>query len=272
MQAPQKPRGRPKAADVDQTIIQSLDRALDILAELSRADSVSLTELSLITRQSPSTVYRVLSTFARHGMAEADANQQWRIGPGAFRIGSRFLRQSNLLDASRPIMRDLMQSTQETANLGIDDNGQVLFLSQTETSQTIRAFFPPGTRNPLHSSGIGKAILAWYAPERVAAIVANHGLKRFTDTTITDPDDLSEDLARARQKGYAFDNEERTNGMRCIAAPVFDPFGEPVAGLSVSGPGFRIPPNAVSEIGAKVRAAANELSKAIGGESPAGQN
>ncbi len=266
MNVNKRTRGRPKAADGEQNIVQSLDRALEILSELARADRVSLTELSLLTRQSPSTVYRVLSTFALHGMAEVGTDQQWRIGPGAFRIGSRFLRQSNLLDASRPIMRDLMQSTQETANLGIDDNGQVLFLSQTETHQTIRAFFPPGTRNPLHSSGIGKALLAWYTPDRIRSIVTTEGLKRFTDTTITDLDDLLDDLAKARRKGFAFDNEERTDGMRCIAAPVFGPFGDPVAGLSVSGPGFRIPANAVNELGTTVRAAANQLTRDIGGQ------
>ncbi|MDU8927082.1 IclR family transcriptional regulator [Alisedimentitalea sp. MJ-SS2] len=261
-------RGRPRAFHdkTDQNTIKSLDRALAILATLSETDSLSLSELADRANQPAATVYRVLTTFARHDIVNLNNQTQlWRIGPGAFRIGSRFLRQNNLLENCRPIMHTLMLATNETANLGVENRDQVLFVSQSETHQTIRAFFPPGTRNPMHSSGIGKALLAEFPPDRVAGIVERMGLQRFTDNTITDPNSLSEELEKTRQQGYAFDDEERTEGMRCVAAAVFDPFGNPVAGLSVSGPSFRVPRNAVPELGARVKAAANDLTHAIGG-------
>ena len=142
----------------------------------------------------------------------------------------------------------------------------MLFISQIETHETIRAFFPPGTRNHMHSSGIGKALLAHFDPARLNAIIAKEGLVRFTDKTITDADTLDAELTRIRRSGYAVDDEERTDGMRCIAAPVFNVHGEPFAGLSVSGPSFRIPINATPEIGRMVRQAAQNLTLAIGGQ------
>ncbi len=264
-------RGRPRAFDDknEQNTIKALDRALAILGELSQADSLSLSELADRSDQAPATVYRVLATFESHEMVRLDPRSQlWRIGPGAFRIGSRFLRQNNLLEYSQPIMRRLMQATNETANLGIENRDQVLFVSQVETHQTIRAFFPPGTLSAMHASGIGKALLAEYRPDQAAGILERRGLERFTDQTITDPEAMADELARTRKRGYSFDDEERTTGMRCIAAAVFDPFGSPIAGLSVSGPSFRLPINATQELGALVKQAAAELSAAIGGRAP----
>lgn len=263
-------RGRPRAFHdkTEQNVIKSLDRALHILSELSAHDSLSLTELSDNAGEAPATVYRSLATFEAHDIVRLDPRTQlWRIGPGAFRIGSRFLRQNNLLEYGQPIMRNLMQATDETANLGIENNGRVLFVSQAETHQTIRAFFPPGSLNPMHSSGIGKALLAEYSTARVTDIVNRVGLQRFTDSTITDPEKLTEELARTKKRGFSFDNEERTEGMRCVAAPVFGPYGNPIAGLSISGPSFRVPENAVHELGALVKQAAQELTNAIGGDS-----
>jgi IclR family acetate operon transcriptional repressor len=265
---PKRARGRPRALSTpsEQNTIRSLDRALDILKALSQSESVSLTELSSQTEQSPATVYRVLTTLSTHEIVEMDeANQTWHVGPGAFRIGARFLHRNNLHNASRPIMRALMNATDETANLGIEQQDQVLFLAQAETHQSIRAFFSPGSQNPMHSSGIGKALLAHFSEDRVRTITGRIGLARFTDNTITNIDTLLEELAAVRTNGYAFDNEERTTGMRCIASPVFDPYGEPVAGISISGPAFRIPLNAVSELGQKVRNAASKLTTAMGG-------
>ena len=203
-------RGRPRALDSksEQNTIKSLDRSLGILTELSEVGSLSLSELSDRTQQAAATVYRSLATFEKHEIVRLDPKTQlWRIGPGAFRIGSRFLRQNNLLEYCQPIMRELMQATDETANLGIENRDQVLFVSQVETHQTIRAFFAPGTMNPMHSSGIGKALLAEYPQERVEGIVDRMGLERFTPHTVTDPDKLTAELAITRKRGFSFDNE-----------------------------------------------------------------
>lgn len=269
---PKRQRGRPRSFhdQTDSKTIQSLDRALTILARLAADDGAALTELSERAGQSPTTTYRVLSTFQRHEMVEFDeAEQLWYIGPGAFRIGSSFINRSNILQVTRPIMQRLMRLTGETANLGIQRDGKVMFISQAETPKTIRAFFAPGTLSPMHASGIGKALLAQYSSEKIDDFVARHGLPRISDRTITGKQALLDELEKVRALGYAVDDEENTPGMRCVAAPVLNAWGEPVAGMSVSGPSFRMAQHRIPEVGRQVRALASEATRALGGK-PAG--
>lgn len=261
-------RGRPRSWNdtSEQNKVKSLDRALVILERLSERGGATLSDLAEDLRQSPATVYRVLYTFEARGMVDFDpVAQTWHIGAGAFHIGSRFLRRTSLVERARPFLRTLMQQTEETANLGVMRDGQVLFLSQVETHHNIRAFFPPGAMSPMHASGIGKALLAQLADKEVASIVRRHRLVRFTDETLVTPESLAADLAETRKRGYAFDKEEKNPGMRCIAAPVFDMHNEPVAGVSISGPSARIPDSRVEALAAAVRTAAVQLTEALGG-------
>jgi IclR family acetate operon transcriptional repressor len=120
----------------------------------------------------------------------------------------------------------------------------------------------------MHSSGIGKALLAWYPEERARDIIARQGLPKFTTLTLTTETALLCDLARTRERGFAIDDQERAEGMRCVAAPVFNAHGEPVAGLSVSGPAFRMGLSDANRIGALVRATADLVTEATGGTRP----
>ena len=270
--APRRARGRPRDwhDKTDQNTIKSLDRAMEVLERLSQLGGTTLSALAADTGQSPATVYRVLVTLEGRGIVEFDAGEQlWNIGAGAFLIGSRFLRRTSLLERARPILRDLMEATGETANLGIVQGGSVLFVSQVETHETIRAFFPPGTMSPLHASGIGKALLAQMPPQRLARHLEQNPLTGFTPHTLTKYPALHSDLDAIRARGYSIDAEEKTLGMRCIAAPVFDVHGEAVAGLSVSGPTSRVAPEAIPRLGAQVILAAQALTQAMGGRGSA---
>ncbi|MEM0937335.1 MAG: HTH-type transcriptional regulator BhcR [Pseudomonadota bacterium] len=265
-----RPRGRPRAfADkTEQNTIQSLDRAMAILEGLAEAGAATLTELASRLGQSPATVYRVLITLEARGIVELDPEEQsWAVGPRAFLIGSSFLRRASVVERAQGPMRQLRAETGETANLGVARGDEVMFVSQAETDETLRAFFPPGTLSPLHASGIGKALLAWFDPDQRAAYFARAELTRFTGHTLTSRDALAEDLDRIRARGYAVDNEERSTGMRCVAAPVFDASGAAVAGLSVSGPVSRVTLEATARLGSDVARAAAALSAALGATS-----
>ncbi len=265
-----KPRGRPRAFEdkTDQNTVQALDRALGLLEHLAR-QGMTLTELAQVSGQAVATVYRALITLRGRGMVEVEeAGQIWHVGAGAFRVGTAFLRRTKVVERARGPMDALMRGTGETANLGVESGDEVLFLSQVETHEAIRAFFPPGTKGPMHSSGIGKALLAFYPVERVRAIVARQGLVRFTQATLTDEAALLGNLARTRDRGFAVDDQERAEGMRCIAAPIFNAHGEPVAGVSVSGPAFRVGLSDADRIGAMVRATADQVTMATGGVRP----
>lgn len=266
-----KPRGRPKSFHdkTEQNTVQSLDRALTILRAVSEANGLSLTDLAARTEQSVPTVFRVLTTLQTHGFVEIEEpGQLWHVGGGAFRIGSGFLRRTKIIDRARQPMDRLMRMTGETANLGVEHRDQVLFLAQIETHEAIRAFFPPGTLGAMHVSGIGKALLAWLPLARVARIIDERGLSRFTAQSHTDLASLSADLIETRARGYAVDDQERAEGMRCVAAPIFNAYGEPVAGLSISGPTFRIDLSDTGRLGALVKAAADEVTEATGGRLP----
>ncbi|AXI44000.1 HTH-type transcriptional regulator BhcR [Sulfitobacter sp. SK011] len=263
-----KSRGRPRDWDdkTAQNTIKSLDRAMGVFEFLSEAQGKALSTLASDLGESPATVYRILVTLEGRGLVEFDQmDQVWHVGPRAFIIGARFLKRTSLVERARPIMRHLMEATGETANLGIEQNGYVLFVSQVETHASIRAFFPPGTLSRLHASGIGKALLAQMDIPRIDKLLSAAPMEQFTEFTLTDRDALMADLSETRARGYAIDGEERNIGMRCIAAPVFDIHGEAVAGISVSGPTSRVGTDQIAEFSKEVVAAAQELSAAIGG-------
>lgn len=263
-----KARGRPRGWDdkTAQNTIKSLDRAMEVFEHLSEAQGKTLTTISEETGQAPATVYRILVTLEGRGLVEFDHREQvWHIGPKSFVIGTRFLRRTSLVDRARPILRKLMEETGETANLGVEQAGAVLFLSQVETHASIRAFFPPGTLSPMHASGIGKVLLAHMDADRLDRWLAGAELQAFTDRSITAAGALKAELARIRARGYSVDNEEKNTGMRCIAAPVFDVNHEAVAGISVSGPTSRVGESEIDRLSRPVIAAAQRLTQAIGG-------
>lgn len=265
----QQPRrkGRPKGfySKPAQSTIQSLDRALDVLDLLAAHTGLTLTEIANALDQSPATMHRVLATLEARDIVEMDPQtQSWHIGSATYRLGSAFLHRSGVVERSRPAMRRLMEQTGETSNLGIEMNGNVMFISQIETTETIRAFFPPGTISPMHASGIGKALLSRYSDDRIDAFLRGRHLESFTSKTVITPDALKDDLRRTRDKGWAFDDEEKTTGMRCVASPILNTFGEAIAGISVSGPTNRMSEDRIEEVARLVCAAAEEVSRGMG--------
>lgn len=268
---PRRSRGRPRtqSPDAEGATVQALDRGLMLLSALAKQGEVTLSELALGVGMPPSSAHRLLVTLQKHGIAAFDeATQNWSVGVEAFRIGSAFTHRTNLVEAGREVMRHLMEETGETANLGIAADGFVVFLSQVDSQNPIRAFFRPGTRGHMHASGIGKALLAELSQAEVEQLLQKTGLPSFTAKTLTSPKALFADLETTRRRGWSFDDEERHAGMRCVAAPIFNAYGEAIAGVSVSGPSVRFPDDAVAETGPKVRRAAQAITQRIGGETP----
>ena len=264
-------RGRPRTQlnDAATAPVQALDRGLKLLEMIANTGPLTLSDVSLRLGLPASTVHRLLATLDAHGFVAFDhATQEWAIGIECFRTGSSFLQRTNLVEASRATLRDLMEASGETANLAIAADGNVVFISQVETHNPIRAFFRPGTRGPIHASGIGKAILSTKSRKAVEATLQKHGLEQFTAKTLTSPGAFFDDLAAAADRGWTLDNEERYEGMRCIAAPIFNAHGEAQAGLSISGPAVRFPDDLIAEFGPKVKRAAHEVTELIGGRAP----
>ncbi|MBX2882398.1 MAG: IclR family transcriptional regulator [Granulosicoccus sp.] len=263
-------RGRPRLQPAllqEPTTVQALERGLTLLQLLSRYDSASLSDLSLQMGLPTSTAYRLLSTLQKMEFVSFDDNtQEWSVGIEAFTVGSSYFNRANLVESSRPVMRELTNDTGETANLAVlTDAGSVTFLTQIESSHPIRAFHLPGTRSHAHASGIGKALLAELNRAQIESIIKQTGLTEFTPNTLTQPRRLFEDLDESFCRGWAFDDEERYVGMRCIAAAIHNGSGEAIAGVSISGPTARFDNDAVSALGLRVREAAIQITQLIGG-------
>lgn len=262
-------RGRPRKhpSEIDNAPVQALERGLNLLKLLADEREVSLTDLAMRAGMPASTAHRLLLTLQGHRFADYDENtQNWMIGVEAYRIGSGFLNRINLVEAAQPFMQDLVRQTGETANLGIVDNGEIVFVRQIETPNPIRAFFRPGTRSQMHASGAGKALLAERGRSEVEAILQTHGLQEFTENTLTKPADLFAELDSIRTKGWSFDDQERYVGMSCIAAAVHGPNNEALGAISVSGPSARFTEQSVAEFSTIVRSAARDLTAALGGQ------
>lgn len=266
-----KGRGRPRSlkAAITGGAVQALDRGLSLLEILAEEDGLTLSELSRRSGVSASTVHRILLTLESRAYVQHDMERGlWLVGVGAFKTGSAFLRNRRVANMGRATMHGLMEASGETVNLGIEDNGEVVFISQVESHDTLRAFFRAGSRGAMHASGVGKALLAEFPEHRVRQICAVRRLERFTEHTITDLGELLSELAQGRRNGWALDDEERSLGMRCVAAPIFNEHAEAIAGVSVSGPAVRVTPRKLDDYGPMVRRAADEITRSIGGRLP----
>jgi len=266
-------RPRPSAAKLpaersDQ--VQSLVRALTIVNRLAATDEgATLTEVAQQVGLSPSTAHRLLTTLEQERYVRFDAERRlWSVGVQAFVAGSAFLKTRSLVPTTRPHMRALMESSEETVNLAVEDQAEAVYLSQVECRQMMRAFARPGGRVPLHCSSVGKALLSAMPDADVARVLHRHGLARVTIKTLTTTPALREDLARARIRGYAIDDEEHAVGLRCIAAVVFNEAADPLAALSLSGPMARIPDERIPLLGDLVRRTADAVTAQLGGRLP----
>jgi IclR family acetate operon transcriptional repressor len=269
-----KKRGRPpgpnsKASDGKN---QSLVRAMTLLERLSLApNGMALTDLSQQLGMPSATTHRLLNTFEEIGYVEHDSTLGlWFIGLKTFTVGNAFLNRRDFIVTARPYMRRLVDQCGETVNLGVIDDGEVVYVGQVQSPEMMRMIVKLGSRSPIHASGSGKTLLASMTEKGVSTILQRKGLARFTDHTIDNPANLRVELSHIRKLGYALDDEEHAIGLRCVAATIFDENGVALAGLSLSGPKARITDSRLTDLGAATRQMADEVTVALGGRKPPG--
>lgn len=257
-------------ADPDRTgQVRSVVRALTVLRAISASDSgLTLTGVAERSGLPASTTHRLLTTLESERFVRFDSGSGvWQIGVNAFVVGSSFTRTRNLLSLAKPFLRRLMDMTGETANIFVENGGQVVCLDQVESRFTMRAITQVGGRLPMHCSGSGKALLSQMPPERQARLLSDMPLDLITPRTVTDQTALIAQLTKARTQGVAIDDQEHAEGLRCIAACVFGELGQPIAAISASGPTSRITDARIEEITQQVRQIAAEITTEFGGSS-----
>lgn len=225
--------------------VQAVDRALAILETLAREGSpMMLSAISAELKLNISTVHRLLNALAAHGLVEQEPYQgRYRLGIRAFEIGNRALYSLDIRSIARPALHQLVDDFNETANLAILDKYEVVYIDQVESSNIIKMLARPGTRAPAYCTGAGKVLLAYLSEKQLNIFFNEVPLYPYTATTIIDPVHLREELQQIRRQGFALDHGEREEGVRCVAAPVFNHENRVIAAVSVAGPANRMPPD-----------------------------
>jgi len=247
--------------------VQSLTRALNLLNRIAEGpeDGATLSDLAQQVGLAPSTAHRLLLTLEQERYVRFLADRRlWMIGAQAFVTGCAFLKTRNLAGLARPHLRRLMEESGETVNLASEDEGEAVYLAQVECRQMMRVFARPGSRVPMHCSGVGKAILSGASDKTISKILQKRGMPRLTPKTIVTPAALKEELAHIRARGYAVDDEEHAVGLRCIAAPILDETGDIAGAVSASGPMARIDEDRLGPLGRMVVETARAISAEMG--------
>jgi len=229
--------------------VRSVQRALTLLRTfLAHDGELSAAELSKETGLDPSTVFRLLATLEAQGFVEINhATAKCRPGVILLELGSRFLKNNDVRSRSIGYLERLRDEFGETVHLTILDGNEVVYLEKLAGLHPIGFMSSRvGNRSPAHCTGVGKALLAYLSDEQLAQRYPDGRLKRYTEQTITDFEELRAELARVRKRGYAVDLEEHELGVKCVAAPTFD-HKEIAAAVSVSGPVDRMDDHIVSE-------------------------
>lgn len=248
--------------------IQSLARGLQIIDHLVNASQpMSITELAETLNVDKSTASRLVRTLENYGyVQQATKTRGYIVGKRLYGIGWQLTNRYALRELAKPHLNELAAQTGECAHIGVYSSGRALVTDdvQPETS-LLRVVGNSGRLIYLHNTAVGKGLIAF------GDFPLPQEFPRLTPRTITNADDLQEELARIREQGYALDDEENEPGVRCIASPVFDSLGMTVATIGISGPTVRVRDEDIAALGALVQQTARTLSCELGyeGEYPA---
>jgi IclR family acetate operon transcriptional repressor len=247
--------------------IRVVDRAVSVLKALSDGKPRTLTKLSKELEINSSTTFRLLATLRSHNLVQVeDSTGNYRLGLACLELSRAYHTGDEVRQAALLEMESLRDDTMETVHLGVIDDMEIVYLEKLEGLHAIGLMSSRvGRRAPAYCTGLGKALMAHTSLEYIQENMAQLTLQKYTDTTITDEVELLDHLELVRKRGYALDLGEHEVEVRCVAAPIFDQYGETVAAISVSGPRDRIDPIAQNkELIEQTLNAANNISKNLG--------
>jgi len=245
---------------------QVLDRTfqiLDILADGGEGQGV--TELSERLRLHKSTTHRLIMVLESSRYVERDnTTGKYRLGSRIIELGLSALSRLDVYEVARPHLRNLVAESGETAHIGVLRDGEVISIVNVESTQALRTPSTIGTRHPAHCSSLGKVILAFSPAEEVEAFLNGRTFEGYTRNTITSHALFRREIESIRRTGYAIDDEEREEGLRCLGAPVRNSTGEVIAAVSIAGPVFRLTRDRIEALAGSVMRTALTISTALG--------
>jgi IclR family acetate operon transcriptional repressor len=229
-----------------------LHKALDLLECLAAAP-LTAADISKRIGVAKPTVYRLLSTLQSRGFIDKEPDgSRYMIGSAVHALGAGPGSPTDLISLTRPFTAKLAATYGETINVAVKSGDQILYVDVLQSGHRLRTEIPAGGRDHIHSTALGKAILAELPEGEARAILTTIDLVPVTPSTITAVPALLRQFAMIRQTGYAVDDEENEVGSVCVAAAIRGPDGRPVGAISISGPRWRIDDQLVKAIGAEL--------------------
>tara|TARA_R110002111_G_scaffold191869_2_gene258215 strand:+ start:28978 stop:29766 length:789 start_codon:yes stop_codon:yes gene_type:complete len=246
--------------------VPNLDRALKILEYLAdRLEGVTMSDVGVALEIPKNSSFRILNTLLAHGyVLRDDKTQKFRLSAKFLKLGSKGTGAEQLLENAFDVLRRLRDETGETTLVGrlIDREGVVL--GQVGSNHPIKVFVELGTRFPLHVAAPAKVMLAFLPAAEQKVMLSQLTLKKYTERTITSLSKFKSEIQQARERGYAVDWGEEVEGINCVAAPIFDHSGYPIAAIWITGPETRLTHLKFEHLGSQVMQHASEISERMG--------
>lgn len=245
--------------------VQSVDRAVTVLEILARAGSAGVSEVAAEIGVHKSTAFRLLAALEERDLVEQNSERgKYQLGFGVLRLASAIPARLDIVRQAQPVLDDLAQRFDETINLAVVREHYAVHVQQALGSAAVASQNWVGQLTPLHATSSGKILLAYMSEERLRHVLDAAGLKPYTEHTVTSRDALLQQLAQAREDGFATAFEELETGLNAAAVPVRDHTGSVVAAVSASGPAYRFDKTRIESIAADFKAAGDRISQRMG--------
>jgi DNA-binding IclR family transcriptional regulator len=251
--------------DHNNYIVKPVEKAIQVLRCAGAASSpLSLKEISSRVGLPKTTVFRYLQTFRACGLIAHDAERDlYRVDAGILSLIPQSGSLHRLREVALPHMRSLQQLFNETVNLGIVEGTSIVYIEIIESQRRLRMQARVGGRDPVHTTAIGKAVLA-HLPADLARQIIPPRLRKRTERTVSSAARLTAELEETRQRGYAMEEGENEEGASCIGVPIFGEVGAVIAGLSISAPASRLTAVTRQRIAPVLSDAGRRISAALG--------
>ena len=253
------------SSEQETNLSQTVLKALEVLECVAQANvPLTAAEIAKCCKMSRPTAYRLLATLQSRGYV-ANTHHEYTLGSKVLSLGGLLLESLDLPSITHSYLRELSEATGETAYVSMLDGIEILYINKVASMKGVQTNCSIGSRNRLHCTSMGKSILAFLPPDERETLLEKLGpLEAFTPNTITNLDDLRAELERTRQRGYAIDDIEGEENVRCIGVPIFDHVGRSFAALSLSGPAFRMSIERLHELSIVVMDTAQSISRQLG--------
>lgn len=228
---------------------QSLRKGIEALLFLASRKSVGVTELAEELDVNKSTAFRILDTFLKANMVEKNKETlKYKLGPAILQLSEQYYKNFNIIAVARPIMERLAVQIRESVHLCVCSNNRAVIIEQIMSDSRLVVNAKIGNSEPLHCSSVGKCLLAFAPNQTREKMIAGIDFEIFTDKTISNKQQLLEEIENVRSKGYAMDEGELSSDIKCIAVPVIDDCGECAYSLGASGAVSRMTQEKINRI------------------------